>query len=192
MKSNFLFHIFLFLFLPVLSQAQINDSSMILFSGIVITADSLTPIPYANIKIQGTSRNVVSNVKGLFSINACKNNTLVFSCLGFKTDFFKIPDSVSKNHYIIVQRMQADTLVLDETDILQWPTYEQFKCAFVSTEVNKSEMDRARKNLEQIQKSLYTAYLSMDSESNYRRFTSAMWKRACSKGQRTMLFTFAF
>jgi hypothetical protein len=192
MKSNFLFHILLFFLFPVLSQAQINDSSMILFSGIVVSADSLTPIPYANIKILGASTNVVSNVKGLFSIYANKKNVLVFSCLGFKTDFFKIPDSVSRNHYIIVQRMQADTLVLDETDILQWPTYEQFKCAFVTTEVNKSEMDRARKNIERIQNSLYTAYLSMDSESNYRRFTSAMWKRACEKGQRTMLFTIAF
>lgn len=70
---------FLLLLYPASLFAQISDSSLIQFSGVVVTADSLTPIPYVNIKIRETSRNVVSDSKGFFSIKANKKNNITFS-----------------------------------------------------------------------------------------------------------------
>ena len=192
MKYKFIFSSFLFILIPILISAQVADSLQIQFSGFVITADSIIPIPYVKIANQGNSTNTVGDSKGYFSIKVKKKDVLNFSCLGYKPTNFIIPDSITKNHYFILQKMESDTLVLNEIDILRWVSYEQFKGEFITTEVNKSEMDRARKNIEFIQKTLFTAYLPMDSYANFKNSLAKMWQSTRSKGQMTMIFSIGF
>ncbi len=182
-----------FLFLcPTLLFSQSNDSIKILFTGIVITADSLKPIPFVNIKIEGTSQNALTDNKGFFSFKTYKNKNIIFSCLGYKTAYFKIPDTVKHDHYFFIQGMMQDTLHLNETLILPWANYMDFQKAIITTDINNDEMKRARKNIKQIQDISLTANLPLDAEANYKNFVAKMWTTARTKGQMTLLINFAF
>jgi hypothetical protein len=152
------------------AEAQAPDTVIIQFSGVVVTADSLRPLPFVNISIDGTYRGTMSDLGGFFSIVARRGETLVFTSLGYKPVFYFIPDTLSKDRYSLIQMMRPDTLYLDETFIYPWPTYEQFKNAFVKTEIPDDDMERARKNIEEIEHRALYDFVPMDGAMNYRNY----------------------
>ena len=91
--------------LPVFAQAP--DSLYVQFSGVVVTADSLQPVPFVNIIIEGTYRGSMSDLGGFFSIIARKNETISFSSVGFKTVVYHVPDTLTKDRYTLIQIMRA-------------------------------------------------------------------------------------
>lgn len=169
-KQTFFLLPLLVLLLTTHSKAQVGDTLLVQFSGIVVTADSLSPIPFVNISIDGTYRGTMSDLGGFFSIVARKKEVIMFSCMGYKSVYFSIPDTLNKDRYSLIQMMRPDTLYLDETFIYPWPTYEQFKNAFVKTDIPDDELERARKNIEEIEKRIITEFVPMDGSMNYRNY----------------------
>jgi hypothetical protein len=159
------------LLLSFTSEAQVKDTMLVQFSGVVVTADSLMPIPFVSITIDGTYRGTLSDFNGFFSIVARKNEVLIFSCLGYKPVSYVIPDTLTKDRYSLIQLMRPDTLYLNETVVYPWPTYEQFKEAFVKANIPDDEIERARKNIEEIEKRVLTDYVPMDGGMNYRNLS---------------------
>jgi hypothetical protein len=165
--------IFVFVFLILLkvnTQAQVTDTMLVQFSGVVVTADSLKPIPFASINVENSYRGTLSDLNGFFSFVARKKETIVFSCLGYKSVEYVIPDTLTKDRYSLIQMMRPDTLYLNETFIYPWPTYEQFKEAFVKADIPDDDLERARKNAEEIEKRVLTDDVPMDGSMNYRNY----------------------
>jgi hypothetical protein len=148
--------------------AQVADTTLVQFSGVVVTADSLMPIPFVSINVDGTYRGTLSDFNGFFSIVARKKEIIVFSSLGYKPVTYSIPDTLSKDRYSLIQLMRPDTLYLNETVIYPWPTYEQFKEAFVKADIPDDEIERARKNIAIIERRVLTDWVPMDGSMNYR------------------------
>jgi hypothetical protein len=133
------------------SYGQSNDSSkikIVQLTGITVESDSLSPLPFTNIVTRGSYRGTFSDFSGFFSIVAATGDTLVFSSLGYQSTEFIIPDSLESKHYSLIQMMDRDTILLETTEIRVWPTYEQFKYAFLNTEVPDDELTRAKNNLD--------------------------------------------
>lgn len=126
-------------------------SELIQFSGVILTTDSLVPIPLAHIIVLNAMRGTVSDFNGYFSFVAKKNDTVEFSAVGFKTDHFIVPDTIENNRYSLIQVMSTDTIYLTETVIYPWPTKEQFKEAFLNLEIPDDDIEIARQNLDQRQ-----------------------------------------
>lgn len=168
--KTFLFLCFFSLSIFIGTFAQNNDSTLVQFSGIIVTDDSLRPIPFVSIMVSGTYRGTMSDFNGFFSIAARKNETISFSCMGFKTIFYTIPDTLSSDRYSIIQIMREDTIYLDETFIYPWPTYEQFKQAFVTANIPDDDLERAKKNLSDMENRLNNQYMAMDGSMNYRNW----------------------
>ena len=61
-------------------HAQMAEDDLVQFSGIVVTADSLKPVPYTNIAIKNTWRGTIADYYGYFSFVAFKSDTIIFSC----------------------------------------------------------------------------------------------------------------
>ena len=59
---------------------------------------------------------------------------------------------------------------MDETFIYPWPTYEQFKNAFVKADIPDDDMERARKNIEEIERRVITEFVPMDGSMNFRNY----------------------
>lgn len=162
--------LFLFLLAPVLLKAQEENSNLVQFSGVTITSDSLTAVPYTKVTIRNTNRGTTTDVLGYFSFVAHKNDTIQFNALGFKPASFIIPDTITKSRYSLIQLMTGDTLTLPAAYIFPWPTLEDFKRAFVNTKVPDDDLERARKNLDSDQIMLRVRDYPMDASMNYNNY----------------------
>jgi len=160
----------LLLVLSNLLNAQENNENLVQFSGVTITSDSLTAVPYTKITIKNTNRGTSSDILGYFSFVAHKQDTILFNALGFKPASFIIPDTITKSRYSLIQLMTGDTLTLPAAYIFPWPTLEDFKRAFVNAKVPDDDLDRARKNLDPDQIMIRVRDYPMDASMNYNNY----------------------
>lgn len=128
--------------------AQSPDDDLLQFSGVVITNDSLNPVPFASVIIANSGRGTVTDVYGYFSFVAQKGDSVVFSSVGYHKAHYVIPDTLEHNRYSLMQVLVRDTILLQETTIYPWPTREQFRQAFLEMKIPESDVDRAQRNLE--------------------------------------------
>lgn len=165
--------VLLFLFLSTNTNikevcAQSRDQKLVQFSGIVVTGDSLYPLPFVNIIIKGTYRGTVSDYYGFFSFVAQTKDTVTFSAIGFKDEVFIIPDSLDENRYSLIQKMVRDTIQLRAALIYPWPSKEEFKQAFLELDIPDDDMARAKKNLDEQVLSELAETIPYDGSLNYK------------------------
>lgn len=152
------FRTLLLLFLPILvlatdgfynqARAQTKNDSLIQFSGVLLTRDSLEAVPFATVMIKGSNRGTISDYYGYFSFVAEKGDTIQFSYVGFKNAYFWIPDSLDRKNYSLIQMMDVDTVILQEAVIYPWPTKEQFRQAFLDLRLPEDDKQIAMRNLD--------------------------------------------
>lgn len=145
---NLLMATALTLLVATLGYAQPSDDDLIQFSGVVITNDSLNPVPFANVIIANTGRGTVTDIYGYFSFVAQKGDSVIFSAVGFQKAKYSIPEDLEYNRYSLMQVMTRDTVMLQEQAIYPWPTREQFRQAFLAMKVPETDVDRAQRNLD--------------------------------------------
>ncbi len=165
------------------SAAKAQRTELVQFSGIVVTGDSLFPIPFSHILIKGTSRGTISDFYGFFSFVARPGDIIVFSCIGFKKAYYKIPDTLSKDQYTMFQVMYPDTVYLPETVIYPWPSPSQFKDAFLSLRIPDDDYERARKNIAIIASKDYYMRMPMDGSGNYKQYVQNQVQNYYTSGQ---------
>ncbi|MEI7725399.1 MAG: carboxypeptidase-like regulatory domain-containing protein [Bacteroidota bacterium] len=174
---------FTFFCTSVQAQNQEDNSSLVQFSGITITADSLNPVPYAKILDICSHRGTTSDINGYFSFVAHKKDTVVFTALSFKPASFIIPDTITKQRYSLIQLMTADTLTLAAAIIFPWPTLEDFKRAFVETKIPDDDLEIARKNLLAADIRMRAEEYPMDANMNYRNYIDNQTSKLYYYGQ---------
>jgi len=167
--TEFLTFIFMLL-LPIIVSAQENNENLVQFSGITITSDSLTAVPYTKILIKNSNRGTSSDVLGYFSFVAHKSDTILFNAIGFKPTSFIIPDTITKSRYSLIQLMTGDTLTLPAAYIFPWPTLDDFKRAFLNVKVPDDDLARAKKNLDPEQFMVRVRDYPMDASMNYNNY----------------------
>lgn len=162
-KRSILFS--LFLLFVVASQAQPEKSdNLIQFSGVVVTGDSLMPVPFVNVIIDQSNRGTMTDLYGYFSFVAQKGDSISFSALGFKKHGIVIPDTLVEKKYSMIEILYADTLILSEMIIYPWPTKEQFREAFLALEVPETDAERAARNLTQA--AMYDRMMKMPADGS--------------------------
>lgn len=151
----FLFCSFFFISLSAQEEEDLtkeeHDSiyykGLVQFSGVVVSSDSLQPVPFANIFDKSTRRGTVSDYYGYFSFVAGYGDTIVFSFVGYKKSYFIIPDSLTEARYSVIHMMEKDTVLLKETKVYPWPSKEEFADAFLNMDTQMDDLAKARKNL---------------------------------------------
>jgi hypothetical protein len=162
---------------------QVNQKKLIQFSGIVVTGDSLAPVPFASLIIKGTKKGTISSYSGFFSFVAEAGDIIEFSALGYKGKNFKIPDTLSMSRYSWIQVLASDTIYFSETVITPWPTIEQFKKTFVETKIPDDDMQRAQRNLDLAEMKERAKNMPMDGAMNYKNFINQQMYNASYQGQ---------
>ncbi len=174
-----------FLFFLIVEEvcSQSIEPDPIQFSGVVVTSDSIQPVPFTNIRIKNTKKGVISDYSGFFSFVAEENDTVVFSAVGFKKAVFVIPDSLTEKRYSLIQVLTSDTMMLMETVIYPWPTAEQFRSAFVNLKIPDDDYERAKKNLALAEMKERMQNYPMDGSMNYKNFIDNRSSRLYYAGQ---------
>ena len=169
-----------------LVKAQNNKrkpGDLLQFSGVVVSGDSLQPVPFTAITIKGTYRGTLSDYYGFFSFVAQEGDTIEFSVLGFQKSTYILPDSLDGSRYSIIQVLNQDTVMLPTTVIYPWPTKEQIYEYFLKAPVPDDDLERARKNLAQETIVDMALTVPMDAAMNYRNSMSQYNTRLYNAGQ---------
>jgi hypothetical protein len=181
--------LFSLLFSPETTFSQRQDKGLVQFSGIVVTADSLRPVPFTSIRVEKTGKGTTTDYWGFFSVVVQKSDLITFSALGFRTVHFHIPDTLRENRYSLIQVMSSDTIMLSETVIYPWPTKEQFKQAFIKMAIPDDDEEIARKNLavmdmrDRDPKNYDPEKFGMNGGQNYRNYVDRQVDRMYYAGQ---------
>lgn len=131
-----------------------GDEELVQFSGLIVDANDLRAIPYANVFIPNSGQGTYSDLKGFFTIVAKKGDVVQFSYIGYKTVEAVIPDTLSSNRYSMIQLMASDTIYLPETVIFPWPSRDHFQIEYLAMDTENPLQVRAQQNLtkEKLQK----------------------------------------
>jgi len=164
--------IFLTVFGSFMASAQKNektlrDSLFIQLSGVVVSSDSLTQMPFATVFDRQTKRGTIADYYGFFSLVVTPGDTLVFSYYGYKTSSFIVPDTLVENRYSIIHMMYQDTVNLPQVVVYPWPSREDFARAFVEMKPYDDALRRAQKQLSGESLAFAAARLSTDASLSY-------------------------
>lgn len=149
------------------AQKNSADSSFIHFAGFVITADSASPIPYANVNIKSKGRGTSTNLEGFYALPVKKNDTLIFNSIGFKPQTFVVPDEVSNDKLTHVQTLVMDTIAFKEAVIQELPHKQKFREAFLTLDIPSDRYKLSRKNLDAEKLNQISKSLPADAKENY-------------------------
>jgi hypothetical protein len=171
MKKYFAFLIAFSLSVVAFSQNGVdpeNDSTLIQFSGMVITDanNQLSPVPYATVAVESENRGTYTNYRGFFSIVVHRGDKVTFSAIGFRETVFVMPDTIKGTRFYAAQLITDDTINLPETVIFPWPDRDHFKLEFLAMDVSEDLADRARENLSEKSLSLVRERTKMDANEN--------------------------
>lgn len=154
-----------FIFLTAsISFAQKNqrDSGLVQFSGLLLSADSIFPIPFANIFVSKNPYGTYSNLDGYFSFVAKKGDTVVFTHVEFQKSYFIIPDTLHDFKYHIVKLMVQDTFYFPGVVVTPMPNRATFDHLFTTKVIPNDDLQRAKNNLER--EELREQAMSLNSE----------------------------
>jgi len=150
-----------------LARAQDNN---VQFTGLLVSTDSLLTIPFANVLIKNQQKGTISDFYGYFSLVARKGDTIVFSCLGYKKESYVIPEKTEERFITVVQKLETDTIMLKETKVYPWPSREQFKHAFLNTDIPNDDIERAKYNINSVFVDIMIAEMPNDGKENFKYF----------------------
>ena len=149
-KLIWIFFIFLFLlnFNRVQAQPGKEKNPYILFTGMVLTSDSLRAIPYVNIKSNKRGLIGYTDYAGHFDVVVKKGDTIFFSLVEKVGSWHIVPDTLSGNRYNVIKLMTQDTIHIPAIFIRALPLKTLFNHEFVTRDIPDDAYERARKNLE--------------------------------------------
>lgn len=165
------------------AQSRNTTRDVVQFSGLVLTGDSLAPVPYTTVWLMNSRRGTITDFFGFFSLAVQEQDTLRFSAVGFKDFYYVIPDTLTQRRYSAIQVMTRDTIYLAETLIYPWPTREQFRHAFIHTEIPDDDYDRAMRNLARAEMKERLSHFPNTPGMNYRAVMNQQSQRMYYAGQ---------
>ena len=183
MKNLLFIVVSLCLWFQVAAQEVLLDNDVIQFSGVIVNSDNLDPVSFSNIFIKNSRRGTISDYYGYFSFAALKNDTILFSAIGYKESYFVIPDTIKQNRYSLIHVMSSDTILLAPTIIYPWPTEEEFKKAFINLDIPDDDIEIARKNLDKAEMKERAIHYKMDGSMNYKNYISSETSKLYYAGQ---------
>jgi len=127
------------------AQQTVRQGTFILFRGVVADAESLNRLSGARIYLNGFIK-AVSRDDGTFSFFAEKNDTVVFSMLGYKPTELIVNDTLRATEFLAGIYLRPDTIAIGEVIIL--PRFSSLRAEMMNPQVSTDIFtENARNNL---------------------------------------------
>jgi hypothetical protein len=140
-----LFSFLILLFLVFATQsglhAQAENNNIVGLNGILMSSDTLRPIPDAQIFSRDNYLGSFSDTSGRFYITVARNDSIMFSSLGYITKIIPVTDSLLRLKQPIVFHMTLDTVLIHEVVIHAFWDYETFKQMIIHMKPAQSSYD---------------------------------------------------
>lgn len=164
---NFLHILVAFFITTSVSFSQSDSTQLIQLSGVVVSSDSLTQMPFATVFDRQSRRGTLADYYGFFSLVVLPGDTLIFSYYGYKTSSFIVPDTLKDDRYSIIHMMHADTINLPSVTVYPWPSREDFARAFLEMKPYDDALRRAQRQLSGESLAFAAARVSTDGSLSY-------------------------
>lgn len=164
------------------SKAQ--EKKLVQFSGIVIHADSLEPLPFVNIiNISRNHRGTYTDMRGYFSLVVSEGDTIQISSLGYKKQELIIPTNLVNNTLSAIFKLKMDAIDLPMIYIFPYATIEQFKQAFIKLRLPDDDLMIARRNLDEKLMMALSSAMTWDGTQNTRYYFQQQSEKLYWRGQ---------
>lgn len=126
--------------------AQQLPDSVFIFTGKVVSNDSLIAIPNAHVISKFNHWGTISNNEGVFRMYASKNDSLLITSVGFRPLILSIDESVV-NEEVYNILMEQDTISINEVIIRAFWDYQTFK--LIISQMEPLDFDYSRLDFEE-------------------------------------------
>ena len=164
-------------------RKDIDTSNILQLSGVVVSEQDLTPMPYITVYDKSIGRGVIADYYGYFSMVSFPGDTLYFSYYGYKTSSYIVPDTLEENRYSIIHMLQQDTINLPEVTVYPWPSKEDFARFFVEMKPYDDAIRRAQRELSGESLAFVAARLDADASLASGLLTNQMYTKLYTNGQ---------
>jgi len=138
---SFVFLLLLVFFPQIKLRAQTESSGIVGIYGILMSSDTLQPVPDAQIFSRDNYLGSFSDDSGRFYITVARNDSIMFSSLGYLTKIVSVTDSLLRMKQPITFYMTLDTVLIHEIVIHAFWDYETFKQMLIHMEPAESSYD---------------------------------------------------
>jgi hypothetical protein len=168
-----------------LKAQEVKPEKIVQISGKVVTEEQgrMVFLPYAVVAVKGTNRGTLTDFSGFFSIVVRTSETLVFSVLGYKDAFYKVPEDLTGDRYTVFQILTRDTFLLPEAVIYPWPDPDFFTAEFLAMDVHDDLEDIAKENLSEKAMAELREYLPSDGREHQQFYLQQQSQDYYSEGQ---------
>jgi hypothetical protein len=178
------------LFSTVMAQGQ---DRQVTFTGFITGGKSNEPLPGAYIYIPKAGRGVLSAPNGYFALPVFPGDSVIFSYVGFRTQFHIIPTRLTDLTYSAVVALQEDVKTLAEVKVYPYATEDLFKEAFVNLKLpDEKERENLARNTSPEAIMRQAATMPMSALANHQNFVNQQFFGRESIIGRSATPTFAF
>jgi len=147
--------LFLFSFSICTTAQDTPGQKFVQVDGLVLDETGL-PVRYVNIISRFLRTGSQTDIAGIFSIISTSGDTLIFTSIGFKPAFVRLPDNIRGSKFTVDVTMVTDTINIGPVLVLPWKTYEEFKRAVVEFNPPEAELiENMEMNLAIIEQQIY-------------------------------------
>lgn len=125
------------------SQTDSLTAQVVQVSGLVVTGDSLSPLPYCTVFRSRDRRGTMTDARGFFSLPALTGDTLEFSSVGYVSQQAVIPEGGELARVNLIQPMGRDTVAMEDAFVYPWPSRERFRQDFLALGLPNQGLDPA-------------------------------------------------
>ncbi len=153
--------------------AQGQDKT-VLFNARVISSTNSEYLPLAYVYNPAAGRGALSDNFGQVDLYVFPGDSLVFTYIGYKPQYYVIPRKTDVVHQAIIE-MQEDNKMLSEVKVFLHANEDEFKKAFLSMKVRDERQKRIlADNLEQSKLNVFALQAGMGASANFRNFSDMM------------------
>ncbi len=164
-------YLFLFLFVIAIQNSQAQEKKLVQFSGVILHADSLAPLPFVNVfNVSRGYKGTFSDFRGFFSLVVGVGDTVRIACLGFKKQEIIIPDNLINNSVSAIFKLKPESFNIPMVYIFPFATVEQFKQTFLKLKLADDDLMLAQKNLDERVMNTLKNTMAWDGSQNSKYF----------------------
>lgn len=161
-----------------------QEKKLVQFSGIVLHADSLIPLPFVSItNVSRNYRGTYSDMRGFFSLVVGVGDTIQISCLGYRKQELIVPENLINNSLSAIFKLKSEAIDLPMIYIFPYATVEQFKQAFIKLRLPDDDLMIARRNLDERTMMALSSAMAWDGTQNARYYFQNQSEKLYWRGQ---------
>jgi hypothetical protein len=170
-----------------------GEQKAIIFTGVIVGGGTTELLPGAFIHIPKAGKGRLADDSGKFSIPVFPGDSVVYSYIGYKTQYQIIPRNYNKESYSAIISLRPEARMLEEVVIYPYSTEDEFKKAFLALELpDKADREALAKstNMEYLTK--MAALVPNNGQTNYRNTMNQLMFGRESAAGKNFATTFPF